>query len=202
MLINYYLADKNETENLTISGSYKFQSWVNNEDKTITHTSAIETETILSFPEAKIDKYYRVTLNITCETNSGIYVSLGNINGTIRTETGEYEETLLFAGASEIKLTAYGVLTVNSINVEEYVVYAEALDFTDVDGFINNSWTLSFSMKADAWVSFHSYIPNYYITTSNNLFSFVNDELSPEYTLRNEYMNYITDHKGKYITYR
>ena len=202
MLINYFLADKNEKESLKIAGSYKFESWINNENNTITHTSAIETDTMYPFPEAKLGKYYRVTLNVTCSTNSGIYVSLGNVDGTLRTATGTYQETLLFAGPKEIKLTAYGNVTVNSINVEEYVVYAEPLDFTDTDGFIDNSWTLSFSMKADAWISFHSYIPNYYITTSNNLFSFINDELSPEYTLRDEYMDYIVDHKGRYLTYR
>lgn len=36
--------------------------------------------------------------------------------------------------------------------------------------FCNKSWTISYSMTTQSWVSFHSYIPNYYISHSDGYF--------------------------------
>lgn len=41
--------------------------------------------------------------------------------------------------------------------------------------FENKSWTISFSMKHDAWVSWHSYLPNYYVHALHSFMSGVND---------------------------
>lgn len=35
----------------------------------------------------------------------------------------------------------------------------------------NNSWTMSFSLKEKSWVSWHSYMPNFYINTPERLYS-------------------------------
>lgn len=37
----------------------------------------------------------------------------------------------------------------------------------------NNSWTISYSLKENKWISWHSYLPNFYINTSNNFYSWV-----------------------------
>jgi len=37
--------------------------------------------------------------------------------------------------------------------------------------FCNKSWTLSFNMNTRSWISFHSYIPNYYIAENNFFYS-------------------------------
>lgn len=36
----------------------------------------------------------------------------------------------------------------------------------------NNSWTLSFSLDTNTWVSFHSYLPSFYFWVSNNFYSY------------------------------
>jgi len=46
---------------------------------------------------------------------------------------------------------------------------------TDFDYFCNKSWTLTFNMNTKSWVSFHSYIPNWYIAENNFFYSGLND---------------------------
>lgn len=46
------------------------------------------------------------------------------------------------------------------------------IDFTNVNYFENKSFTISYSLKNQIWVSWHSYIPRMYIATPNFLYSF------------------------------
>jgi len=46
---------------------------------------------------------------------------------------------------------------------------------TDSEYFCNKSWTLSFNFNTKSWISFHSYIPNFYIAENNFFYSGVND---------------------------
>jgi hypothetical protein len=45
---------------------------------------------------------------------------------------------------------------------------------TDPDYFCNKSWTLSYNVNTESWVSFHSYIPNFYIAENNFFYSGIN----------------------------
>jgi hypothetical protein len=40
--------------------------------------------------------------------------------------------------------------------------------------FCNKSWTVSYHVNAKAWISFHSYLPNWYIAENNFFYSGVN----------------------------
>ena len=44
----------------------------------------------------------------------------------------------------------------------------------DSEYFCNKSWTLSFNMNTKSWISFHSYIPNFYIAENNFFYSGLN----------------------------
>jgi hypothetical protein len=46
---------------------------------------------------------------------------------------------------------------------------------TDTTYFCNKSWTLSFNFNTKSWVSFHSYLPNWYIGENNFFYSGKND---------------------------
>ena len=48
------------------------------------------------------------------------------------------------------------------------------LYLTDTDFFCNKSWTISFNFNTKTWVSFHSYIPNFYIGENNFFYSGIN----------------------------
>ena len=49
------------------------------------------------------------------------------------------------------------------------------VNLTDPKYFCNKSWTLSFNVNTKSWVSFHSYIPNFYIAENNIFYSGLNE---------------------------
>lgn len=60
-------------------------------------------------------------------------------------------------------------------NTSTYTTIRSQVYVTDKDYFCNKSWTLSFNMNTKSWISFHSYIPNYYIAENNFFYSGLND---------------------------
>jgi hypothetical protein len=50
----------------------------------------------------------------------------------------------------------------------------EIVDVTDATYFCNKSWTLSYSLITNSWISFHSYIPNFYVAENNFFYSGLN----------------------------
>jgi hypothetical protein len=46
---------------------------------------------------------------------------------------------------------------------------------TDLEYFCNKSWTASFNLNTKSWVSFHSYLPNFYIGENNFFYSGLNE---------------------------
>jgi hypothetical protein len=55
--------------------------------------------------------------------------------------------------------------TINSVVIRTQVY------LTDPDYFCNKSWTLSYHLGLKSWISFHSYIPNWYIAENNFFYS-------------------------------
>ena len=54
------------------------------------------------------------------------------------------------------------------------ILFKTIVSLKDPDYFCNKSWTLSFNMNTKTWISFHSYIPNWYIAENNFFYSGVN----------------------------
>lgn len=54
------------------------------------------------------------------------------------------------------------------------VTITEIIDVTNTEFFCNKSWTLSYSLNTNSWISFHSYIPNFYISENNFFYSGLN----------------------------
>ena len=46
---------------------------------------------------------------------------------------------------------------------------------TDLEYFCNKSWTASFNLNTKSWVSFHTYLPNFYIGENNFFYSGLNE---------------------------
>jgi hypothetical protein len=51
---------------------------------------------------------------------------------------------------------------------------------TDSQYFCNKSWSLSFNFNTNSWISFHSYIPNWYIAENNFFYSGLNESCDLE----------------------
>lgn len=58
-------------------------------------------------------------------------------------------------------------ITENNLEKEIYLI--------DSDYFCNVSWTLSFNFNTKSWISFHSYIPNFYVGENNFFYSGLNN---------------------------
>ena len=55
------------------------------------------------------------------------------------------------------------------------LVIRQVVYLTDLEYFCNKSWTLSFNFNTKSWISFHTYIPNWYIGENNFFYSGIND---------------------------
>jgi len=64
--------------------------------------------------------------------------------------------------------------TTSSTTVAPLVV-RKVVELTDTNYFCNKSWSLSFNFNTKSWVSFHSYIPNWYIAENNFFYSGLNE---------------------------
>ena len=64
-------------------------------------------------------------------------------------------------------------MTYNTVT-KEYYVGDTVVQLLDPKYFCNRSWTLSFNMNTKSWISFHTYIPNYYIAENNFFYSGLN----------------------------
>lgn len=54
-------------------------------------------------------------------------------------------------------------------------ILTEQVFLTDEEYFCNKSWTLSFNLNTNTWISFHSYLPNFYVAENNFFYSGLND---------------------------
>jgi len=59
------------------------------------------------------------------------------------------------------------IINENEILTEVYL--------TDLDYFCNKSWSVSFNFNTKSWISFHSYLPNWYVAENNFFYSGLND---------------------------
>lgn len=63
-----------------------------------------------------------------------------------------------------------GLITYDAATRKFYYGATE-VQLTDLQYFCNRSWTLSFNMNTKSWISFHTYLPNYYIGDNNFYYS-------------------------------
>lgn len=59
-------------------------------------------------------------------------------------------------------------------NTMNEFIFRTQVYLTDPEYFCNKSWTLSYNVNTKSWVSFHSYIPNFYIAENNFFYSGIN----------------------------
>lgn len=67
-----------------------------------------------------------------------------------------------------------------STSLSEPAVIREVVQLTDTTYFCNKSWTVSYNMNTKSWISFHSYLPNFYIGENNFFYSGLNDYFNPD----------------------
>ena len=78
--------------------------------------------------------------------------------------------TISFDGRCE----SCGITTTTTTTTTHPLITRTVVDLTDVNYFCNKSWSLSFNFNTKSWISFHSYIPNWYIAENNFFYSGLN----------------------------
>jgi len=61
-----------------------------------------------------------------------------------------------------------------SKEIKTPVVLRTQVYLNDPDYFCNKSWTMSYNLNTKSWISYHSYIPNFYIGENNFFYSGLN----------------------------
>ncbi len=133
----------------------------------------------------------------------GKLITFSNVNSIIQeaTDNGyrfvKYDKDLMIFKRNKIVPT-FDERIVNG-NIVETDTYLYEDDYYYVTGRIENnpirfnkSWTKSFSLLSESWISYHSYLPDVYINTPNRLLSW-----------KYEYGNVVWEHniEGKYQTF-
>lgn len=58
--------------------------------------------------------------------------------------------------------------------MSDKIIIRRVVDITDPEYFCNKSWTVSYNVNTKSWISFHTYIPNFYIAENNFFYSGLN----------------------------
>ena len=73
------------------------------------------------------------------------------------------------------------------------IVIQNQVYLSDINYFCNKSWTVSFNFNTKSWVSFHSYLPNFYIAENNFFYSGLNACCSDDFeALVGTFVDYTT----------
>lgn len=74
----------------------------------------------------------------------------------------------------ELIYPEFSTTTTTTTNVAP-IVLRKRVYLSDPEYFCNKSWTLSYNLNTNSWISFHSYIPNWYIADNNFFYSGINE---------------------------
>ncbi len=91
------------------------------------------------------------------------------------TSTSSSSSTTSTSSSSTSSTTTLAPGTTTSTTTLKPLITREVVYLTDEAYFCNRSWTLSFNFNTKSWISFHSYIPNWYIAENNFFYSGQND---------------------------
>lgn len=134
---------------------------------------------------------YRVSYTISSYGNCKVNMYLGTTKGIDRTSAGTFVENIIFTGPKKLRFYATGNATISYYKIDHLV---KIVDETPVspNEKENLSWTLSFNPILNQWISYHSYLPNNYITHPNKLLAKRND-IQIQLTNSGEFGKYFDD---------
>ena len=109
-----------------------------------------------SFPEVNIDNHFKgIGLH-------GVYDSVYDRVIITKLDYAPKSKDILY---DPVEQEFYINNVVNGLTIRQTV------NVSDERYFCNVSWTLSFNMNTKSWISFHSYIPNWYVAENNFFYS-------------------------------
>jgi hypothetical protein len=177
MIIQTIVTKKEQPITIKVKNSYKLDTWLKNEDGSITHNSNLLSSIKLKLDSLTKKSNYRVSFDLETMSNCvNLQFILGDNKSKVYSASGNITENIPYnSDKKEIIFTGKGVFTLRNFKIEKYILDTRKISFDDPFYFINKSFTVSYSFKTNSWISFHSYLPNYYIS-NNNFYSILSDE--------------------------
>lgn len=123
-------------------------------------TDHLRFEILKHFPKADTDNHF---------SKIGLHGVYDSKFGRVIITKLDYAPLLTNIIYDEVTKEFYLVEMINDLEIQTKI------DVTDSDYFCNKSWTISYNMNTKAWMSFHSYIPNFYIGENNFFYSGINE---------------------------
>ena len=136
-----------------------------------TNTSGCKQYTTLPFPSIPGD-IISITY-IDCDGNQQAYFEECTKRGCSATicaiEIIDSNRELDSTGVCSVFSPTTTTTTTRIVEPPKDIIY-----LTDEEYFCNKSWTISFDFNTKSWISFHTYIPNFYIGENNFFYSGIN----------------------------
>ncbi len=86
---------------------------------------------------------------------------------------GDYQQTIL--DYETLGYEYLGIKNSKMVFIKEGVIETVGSSAYVIESFIDKSWTISYNIKTNTWVSFHSYTPKKYINSGSNIYSLSGD---------------------------
>ena len=106
------------------------------------------------------------------ETNVRMNLSGDCFSGTTTTTTTDKDEITTTSTTTEDSFTDETTSTTTTFRQTPAPI--RVISLNDETYFCNKSWTMSFDFNSQSWISFHSYLPNFYIGENNFYYSGIN----------------------------
>ena len=116
--------------------------------------------------DSKYDRVIISKLDYTPLTDDVKWDSVNNEFYIETTYPQEYNNCYISGTATQNVIST----TTTSTTIAPLVI-RKRVYLSDREYFCNKSWTLSYNMNTQSWISFHSYIPNWYIAENNFFYS-------------------------------
>ena len=133
-----------------------------------------ETQTILLECGDPICEGIEICASKIVRSNIGLIAqgSCGDIITTTTTTTTKEEITTTTTTTDKDSITDDTTTTTTTNREIDPPIRIISLD--DESYFCNKSWTMSFDFNSNSWISFHSYLPNFYVGENNFYYSGTN----------------------------
>jgi hypothetical protein len=179
------------TKQITVPGLVLQDSW-NVTSSYLAHVQNVKSTVHKKISSLKLNTVYRITYEVFDYVSCSVYLKVGTQEGPVRTAPGIYTEYYTINTDADRTLTfvSDGILKIRGITYEEKQFTTTNIPFTDTTKFENKSWTLSYSFYSNSWISWHSYMPLYYIHNQDNFYSFIGDSRIHKHNIEGVFHKY------------
>ena len=137
--------------------------------------TSVETESInfdCGLPEGEFCTGIELCARSIVKSNWRMLLSGKCFSGTTTTTTTDKDEITTTSTTTEDSFTDETTSTTTTFRQTPAPI--RVISLNDETYFCNKSWTMSFDFNSQSWISFHSYLPNFYIGENNFYYSGIN----------------------------